>query len=43
MARIYWMTLKGRADIIFDKYFDWTNPAKLNKKYAPLYPEQQAT
>jgi len=43
MARIYWMTLKGRADIIFDKYFDWTNPAKLNKKYAPLYPEQQDT
>ncbi len=34
MARIYWMTLKGYADQIFDFYFDFTNPAKLNEKYA---------
>jgi sulfide:quinone oxidoreductase len=34
MARIYWMTLKGYADPIFDFYFDFTNPVKLNEKYA---------
>ncbi len=34
MARIYWMTLKGQADPIFDYYFDFTNPKKLNEKYA---------
>ncbi|MEM0138573.1 MAG: FAD/NAD(P)-binding oxidoreductase [Thermoplasmatales archaeon] len=37
MARIYWMTLKGRADFIFDRYFEMTNPEKLNKKYSPMY------
>lgn len=33
MARIYWMTLKGTADPIFEYFFSYTNPVKLNKKY----------
>lgn len=34
MARIYWMTLKGTADPIFEQFFNFTRPEKLNKKYA---------
>lgn len=34
MARIYWMTLMGTADPIFDQFFNYTRPEKLNKKYA---------
>ncbi|MEM0133727.1 MAG: FAD-dependent oxidoreductase [Thermoplasmatales archaeon] len=34
MARIYWMTLMGTADPIFDQFFKFTRPEKLNKKYA---------
>lgn len=34
MARIYWMTLKGTADPIFEYFFSYTNPVKLNKKYS---------
>lgn len=33
MARIYWMTLKGNADPIFERFFEYTNPVKLNRKY----------
>lgn len=34
MARIYWMTLMGTADPIFEQFFKFTTPEKLNKKYA---------
>ncbi|MCL6003545.1 MAG: FAD-dependent oxidoreductase [Candidatus Thermoplasmatota archaeon] len=34
MARIYWMTLMGTADPIFEQFFKFTRPEKLNKKYA---------
>lgn len=33
MARIYWMTLMGTADPIFDQFFNFTRPEKLSKKY----------
>ncbi len=33
MAKIYWGSLKGTYDDIFDIYFKETNPAKLKKKY----------
>ncbi|MGC8694071.1 MAG: NAD(P)/FAD-dependent oxidoreductase [Candidatus Micrarchaeia archaeon] len=33
MEKIYWQSLKGTYDLIFDLYFKHTNPAKLNKKY----------
>jgi len=33
MARIYWMTLKGTADFIFEPYFEHTTPEKLSQKF----------
>ncbi|MGC8670173.1 MAG: NAD(P)/FAD-dependent oxidoreductase [Candidatus Micrarchaeia archaeon] len=33
MEKIYWQSLKGTYDLIFDMYFKHTDPAKLNKKY----------
>jgi sulfide:quinone oxidoreductase len=33
MSYIYWMTLKGHLDSIFDFYFNYTRPEKLMKKY----------
>lgn len=33
MARIYWSTLKGNLDFVFDFYFNYTAPEKLLKKY----------
>ncbi len=33
MARIYWSTLKGTFDFVFDFYFNYTAPEKLLKKY----------
>jgi len=33
MEDIYWMSLKGTFDWMFDIYFKFTDPAKLNKKY----------
>ncbi|MGC8622482.1 MAG: NAD(P)/FAD-dependent oxidoreductase [Candidatus Micrarchaeia archaeon] len=33
MEKIYWQSLKGTYDFIFDLYFKRTDPAKLNKKY----------
>ncbi len=43
MARIYWMTLKGYMDPIFDFYFDFTNPAKLNEKFNKANPPGAAS
>ena len=34
MARIYWMTLMGTADPIFERFFNITKPEKLNRKYS---------
>ena len=34
MAHIYWMTLMGTADPIFEQFFNHTKPEKLNKKFA---------
>ncbi|MEM3855669.1 MAG: hypothetical protein QW298_00665, partial [Candidatus Micrarchaeaceae archaeon] len=33
MEKIYWLSLKGSFDKVFDVYFARTNPAKLAKKY----------
>ncbi|MGC8623049.1 MAG: NAD(P)/FAD-dependent oxidoreductase [Candidatus Micrarchaeia archaeon] len=33
MAKIYWSSLKGTFDFMFDTYFKMTDPEKLNKKY----------
>ncbi len=33
MEKIYWQSLKGTYDFMFDIYFKYTNPTKLNKKY----------
>ncbi|MGC8496333.1 MAG: NAD(P)/FAD-dependent oxidoreductase [Candidatus Micrarchaeia archaeon] len=33
MERIYWQSLRGTYDFMFDMYFKHTDPAKLNKKY----------
>ncbi len=33
MERIYWQSLKGTYDFLFNAYFKHTDPAKLNKKY----------
>ena len=33
MEKIYWQSLKGTYDFMFDIYFKHTDPAKLNKKY----------
>ncbi|MGC8652179.1 MAG: NAD(P)/FAD-dependent oxidoreductase [Candidatus Micrarchaeia archaeon] len=33
MEKIYWQSLKGTYDFIFDAYFKYSDPAKLNKKY----------
>ena len=34
MERIYWSSLKGTFDFMFNLYFSHTNPAKLNKKFS---------
>ena len=33
MEKIYWQSLKGTYDFMFDAYFKHTDPAKLNRKY----------
>lgn len=43
MARIYWMTLKGYMDPLFDYYFNYTNPRKLNEKYRKSNPPKAAS
>ncbi len=36
MADIYWWTLKGYLDFVFDIYFEYTKPEKLLKTYRPV-------
>ncbi len=36
MAKIYWQSLKGTFDPIFDIYFKETDPEKLKSKYTPV-------
>jgi len=43
MARIYWLTLKGYMDPVFDFYFEFTNPRKLNEKYNKTNPPKASS